>query len=54
MTLGDMMTDVVKLKALYRQPINMNHVYQSCISFDVHNYPDKSEDYVREFLSRFK
>lgn len=52
-TLGDMMTEVVKLKALYRQPINLNHIYQMCVSFDVHNHPNRGEDYVRDFLSRY-
>lgn len=50
--LDDMMIEVTKLKALYRQPINMTYIYQSCVSYRVHNSPDRAEEYVREFLSK--
>lgn len=50
--IGDMMESVVKLKALYRQPINMTHIYQMCVSFRVHNDPTRSAEYVQNFLSR--
>jgi len=53
-SLGHMMTEVVKLKSLYRQPVNLNYINQLCISFDIHNNPSKAEDYVRNFLSRYE
>lgn len=52
-SLGEMMTSIVQLKALYRQPINMNYIYQISLSFKLHNNPGDAENYVREFLSRF-
>lgn len=50
----DMMTDIVKLKAMYRQPVNMNQIHQMCVSFDCHNNPTLAYEYVGEFLSRYK
>lgn len=52
--LVDMMTLVVQLKAEYRQPVNMTHIYHMCLSFSIHNKPQLAEDYVREFLSRYQ
>lgn len=49
-----MMCSVVRLKSLYRQPINMTQIHQMCISFDVHNRPNLADVYVSEFLSRFR
>jgi len=51
--LDDMLIELVRLKALYRQPINMSYLYQLCLSYRIHNQPSRSEDYVREFLSRY-
>lgn len=52
--LMDMMTLVVQLKAEYRQPINMTHIYHMCLSYSIHNKPQLANDYVREFLSRYQ
>lgn len=51
-SLGEMMTAVVKLKAKYRQPINMTYIYQLCLSCEIHNNPKIAEEYVQNFLSR--
>lgn len=51
-SLSDMMEGVVKLKAKYRQPINMMYVYQVCLSFFIHNNEQYAEQYVQEFLSK--
>jgi len=51
--IGEMMESVVRLKAIYRQPVNMTQIYQMCVSYEVHNDPTKSTYYVQEFLSRF-
>lgn len=52
--LEDMMVSIVKLKSLYRQPVNMNNIYQMCVSYDVHNNPNDARVYVSDFLSRYK
>lgn len=51
MSLGDMMIAVVRLKAKYRQPINMNYIYQLCLSCEIHNDPKRAEEYVLSYLS---
>lgn len=50
--LDEMMVSVIRLKALYRQPINMTYIYQMCLSFFLHNRPSRIESNVQEFLSR--
>lgn len=50
--LGDMMVAIIKLKAMYRQPINIALVYQQAVGFNIHANPDTAEDYVRGFFSR--
>jgi len=52
--LSDMMIEVVRLKSLYRQPVNLNYIYQMCLSFDVHNKPSRASSYVHDFLSRYQ
>jgi len=52
-SIGDMMESIVLLKSVYRQPVNMNQIYQMCISYDVHNNRNKASFYVQEFLSRY-
>jgi len=50
MKLGDFMEQFVLLKASYRQPINMNYIYQLAISCHVNKDPSYAERYVRNFL----
>jgi len=50
----EMMEKVVLLKSVYRQPINMQHIYQMCLSFEIHNKPRMAACYVQDFLSRYK
>lgn len=52
MSLGDMMVSVVRLKAKYRQPINLNYIYQLCLSCEIHNFPIRAEQYVDDFISK--
>jgi len=51
--IGTMMEEIVKLKGMYRQPVNLNQIYQMCIGYEVHNDPSRSVYYVQEFLSRY-
>jgi len=50
--LGDIMEAIVKLKALYRQPVNMNYIYQISLSLYLNVNPEEAEAYVQNFLSR--
>lgn len=52
MSLGEMMSSVVRLKAKYRQPINLNYIYQLCLSCEIHNSPVMADQYVDDFLTR--
>jgi len=52
--LDDMMVKIYQLKALYRQPINPNYIYQMCLSFQIHNDPNRASAFVRNFLSRLE
>lgn len=47
-----MMTRVVELKSLYRQPVNMTYIFQMCLSFDIHNNPSHARSCVKDYLSR--
>lgn len=51
-TLAEMMIAIVRLKGKYRQPINMNYIYQLCLSCEIHNNPNHADEYVQNFLSR--
>lgn len=51
-SISDMMVQICQLKALYRQPINLNYIYQVCISLNIHNRPSRANEFVLEFLSR--
>lgn len=50
--LSDMMVAVVKLKAKYRQPINMNYIHQLCLSCHIHNRPNYAHTVVNAYLER--
>lgn len=43
-------TRFVQLKAEYRQPINMNYIYQMAVSCDVNRTPKKAEEYVNDYF----
>jgi len=47
-----MMVDVIRLKALYRQPINTMQIYQMCLGFYIHANPYYANQLVENFLSR--
>lgn len=51
--IGTMMEKVIQLKAVYRQPVNINQIYQMCVSYEIHNDPNAAAYYVHQFLSRF-
>lgn len=53
-SIGDMMTAICQLKGLYRQPINLNQIYQMVLGFYIHNNPHKASSFVSEFLSRLQ
>lgn len=46
------MNQIVQLKSLYRQPVNLNQIYQMCLSFHIHNKPTRSDQFVSNFLSK--
>jgi len=50
MKIGEFMERFVLLKASYRQPINMNYIYQLAISCHVNKDNSQAEMYVRAFL----
>jgi len=51
-SISDMMTAICQLKGLYRQPINLNQIYQMVLGFYIHTNPYKAPQFVGEFLSR--
>jgi len=53
-SMEEMMVAIVKLKAKYRQPIDMNYIYRLCLSCDIHNDPRKAGEVVDRFLSRLQ
>lgn len=53
-TIEQIMERIVRLKSMYRQPINMNYIYQLSLALYLHNRPDYSLDYVVKFLSRLE
>lgn len=50
--LNDMMVAIVKLKAKYRQPINMTYIHQLSLSCYIHNNPNYSYTAVEKYLER--
>lgn len=52
--LDDIMNMLVKLKTVYRQPVNMSYIYQLSLTMYLHNHPDLIVDYVQKFLSRLE
>lgn len=46
------MTEYAKLKAKYRQSINMQHIYQVALSNEFHVRPNKVEYIMREYLEK--
>ena len=51
-SLNEMMVAIVKLKAKYRQPIDLNYIYRLCLSCEIHNDPRRANEVVDNFLSR--
>jgi len=50
MTLQEFMIHFVKLKAQYRQPINLNYIYQTAIACQINREPKYAITYVEDFL----
>lgn len=50
--LNNIMEKIVNLKVMYRQPINMNYIYQLSLSLRLNNHPDEIHVYVHNYLSR--
>lgn len=50
MTLQEFMIHFVKLKATYRQPINLNYIYQTAIACQINREPKWATTYVEDFL----
>lgn len=51
-SIADMMIGICQLKGLYRQPVNLNQIYQMCLGYYIHTNPYKAEAFVSDFLSR--
>lgn len=51
-SISDMMIAICRLKGLYRQPINLNQIYQMVLGYYIHTNPYKADSFVSEFLSR--
>lgn len=52
--IGEMMVDIIRLKALYRQPVNITQIYQMCLGFYIHQNPSYAKIIVEGFLSRLQ
>jgi len=50
LSMGEFMEKFVQLKAIYRQPINMNYIHQVALSCRVNKEPKYAEYLVRSFL----
>lgn len=50
MTMGEFMIQFVQLKAMYRQPINLNYIYQLALSCRVNKEPQYAEQLVSDYL----
>lgn len=53
-TLQQMMVEVVKLKAKYRQPININYIHQLCLGFYIHVNPGYADEIVQNYFLGIK
>lgn len=51
-SIEDIMERIVRLKTIYRQPINMNYIYQLSSTLHLHNRPELIRGHVQNFLSR--
>lgn len=47
------MVKIVNLKTMFRQPINLNYIYQLSSSLYLHNHPTQISDYVKTYPGIF-
>lgn len=48
MKMVDIMALLINLKVTYRQPVNMNYLYQLSLSLYLHNNPDRIVDFITQ------